>query len=181
MRGGLALIVTVLLLGVGTQGPALAAAPSAEPASKLPSLAAWEGQYPVFDSKVFKNRPEGQRFWDDARIQATMKKSLPAEVVKKITQGWEASEGPPLYDKILRRGDILYVFACRPRVCASYAARLYFNMSTGSVQACWTEVNEKSKKQTDFWIDKKVRRLGPDACTAKDGFAGYDAFADKKY
>lgn len=152
------------------------ASDSAPPAASLDYLKKWEGRYPAFDEQKIEDRPKGKRFWDDSNVRTMMRQNMPKKLIKDIVKDYQCG-------KIERRGDILFISTCRPHFCETDAARLYFNLAKKSVQVCRTETHVKAKEIdiVDYWIDKKVRKLGSDACSQNERFAGYEAFADKDY
>lgn len=148
---------------------------------KAQDLAKWNGKFPTYDAAKGKYLPEGTTFWDDPFVKAMMKNSLSPEMINIVTKGWNDGQTEPMYSQIEVRGDLLFVSACRPHVCAYKQAMLYFNLTRMTVQACWADLDAVKRKTYDFWIGKKVRALPDTSCAFNPDFKAYDRFADKGY
>lgn len=180
MRGIRTILLALMVWGLAAQG-ALAADSAATPApATFDSLAKWNGHYPTLDGKTFRPFPAGQTLWDDPRILGMMKKNLPTEIIRKITKGWTGN-GDTTEVPVQMKGKTLFVSVCRPHFCSGDSALLFFNLEKQTVQLCWSERGGQTRKQVDYWIDTKVRRLPLNACRAYEDFALFEQFGDKNY
>jgi hypothetical protein len=126
-------------------------------------LEKWAGEYPTLDkNNGFRPYPAGKAFFDDPNVLAAMRRTLPRKVVGSVLTAWGTPGTEPPIRKIDR---YLVVFVCKSHQCGDHAIRLYFDLTTGVVQACSSEYSPEERLVVDTWYGRsEAKRLPSNAC-----------------
>ncbi len=151
-----------LLIGMGLfSGTALAAAPHQSP--PLEYLAQWVGKYP-FD------KIDGVSLWDQPALQAPLLKTLGKSRFKALQTSRQVTE------PVQRQGDILALWVCRPHFCSMTDTKIFVNLKSEDVQACWTEpLSLDMKAGETMWLKsgQPPKTLPFGTCAAGDSPDGF--------
>lgn len=129
------------------------------------SLAHWEDKYP------FGMQGQYNPFFDEPIVKAAMENTVPPALMKKL-MGWT------LNVPFKRQGDILYAWFMKPHSGGDYAAQIFFDLKSSTIQLCVTELDMKRNRKNCTWYGKTVRPLEEGAC-GQDNFESFKRYGEK--